>query len=119
MPSPSQVDAALSQKWFKFKDIIVHLFTFLKCNMVVGQQMSEPLAKFYEATLRVLLVIKADYPEFLCEFHFNLVNSLPEHCIQMRNIILSAEPRHIPLTDPFSKNLKVDTLVDINLPPRS
>ena len=81
--------------------------------------MSEPLAKFYEATLRVILVIKADYPEFLCDFHFNLVNSLPEHCVQLRNIILSAQPRNIPCIDPFAKNLKVDTLPEINQPPRS
>jgi len=47
------------------------------------------------------------------------VNSLPEHCVQLRNIILSAQPRHIPYIDPFSKNLKVDTLAEINLPPRS
>ena len=80
--------------------------------------MSEPLAKFYEATLRVILVINADYPEFLCDFHFNFVNSLPDHCIQLKNIILSAQPKNIPLMDPFSKNLKVDTLEEIKLPPR-
>ena len=68
----------------------MHLFTFLKNNMLVGQPMSEPLAKFYEATLRVVLVIKNDYPEFLYDFHFNFVNSLPEQCVQLRNIILSA-----------------------------
>jgi CCR4-NOT transcription complex subunit 1 len=81
--------------------------------MIVGLALSEPLAKFYEATMRVVLVLKQDYPEFLCDFHFNLVNSLPEHCVQLRNIILSAQPRLIPYTDPFSKNLKVDTLQEI------
>ncbi len=64
-------------------------------------------------------MIKNDYPEFLCDFHFNLVNSLPEHCVQLRNIILSAQPRNIPYIDPFSKNLKVDTLPEIQMPPRS
>lgn len=61
--------------------MIVNLFTFLKNNMFPGQKMSEPLAKFYEATLRVTLVIRHDFPEFLCDFYFNFVNSLPEHCI--------------------------------------
>jgi CCR4-NOT transcription complex subunit 1 len=37
----------------------------------------------------------------------------------MRNIILSAQPRQIPVIDPFSRNLKVDTLPEINQPPRS
>jgi hypothetical protein len=54
------------------------LFGFLRNNMVIGQPMSEPLAKLYEATLRIVLVIKNDYPEFLVDFHFNFVNSLPE-----------------------------------------
>ena len=80
--------------------------------------MSIPLAKFYEATLRILSVIKHDYPEFLCDFHFNFVNSLPEHCIQLKNIVLSAQPRNIPQYNPFSKNLKVDTIKEINLAPR-
>jgi hypothetical protein len=35
-----------------------------------------------------MAVIKQDYPDFLSDFHFNLVNSLPEHCIQLRNLIL-------------------------------
>lgn len=81
--------------------------------------MSEPLAKLYEATLRIVLVIKNDFPEFLCDFHFNFVNNLPDHCIQLRNVILSAQPRSIPVIDPFSRNLKVDTLPEIGLPPRS
>lgn len=97
----------------------MHLFTFLKNNLIVGQPMTEALAKFYEATLRIILVIKNDFPEFLVDFHFNFVNSLPDHCIQLRNIILSATPRNIPVIDPFSKNLKVDTLQEIYLPPRS
>jgi len=86
--------------------------------MVIGQPLTEPLAKLYEATLRIILVIKNDYPEFLVDFHFNFVNSLPEQCIQLRNIILSAQPRQIPVIDPFSRNLKVDTLPDINVTPR-
>ena len=36
------------------------------------------MIKFYEATLRICLVILHDFPEFLCDFHFNFVNSLPE-----------------------------------------
>jgi CCR4-NOT transcription complex subunit 1 len=68
---------------------------------------------FYEATLRVSLIILHDYPEFLCEFHFNFVNKLPDHSIQLKNLILSAFPRHIHPPEPFSKNLKVDLLPEI------
>lgn len=69
------------QKWFKFKELIVNLFSFLKSNMILGLEMTDPLIKYYEATLRTVLVIRHDFPEFLCDFYFHFVNSLPEHCV--------------------------------------
>ena len=56
--------------------------------------------------LRVLLVLLHDFPEFLCEYHFELCNMVPPSCIQMRNLILSAFPRNMTLPDPFTPNLK-------------
>lgn len=63
-------------------------------------------------------MIRLDYPEFLVDFHFNLVNCLPEQCIQMRNLILSAHPSNVQQPDPFSKNLKIDLLNEIQKTPR-
>ena len=60
-----------------------------------------------QGTLRVLLVLLHDFPEFLCEYHFELCNMVPPSCIQMRNLILSAFPRNMRLPDPFTPNLKV------------
>jgi hypothetical protein len=60
-----------------------------------------------QGTLRVLLVLLHDFPEFLCEYHFELCNKIPPSCIQMRNLILSAFPRMMRLPDPFTPNLKV------------
>ena len=59
-----------------------------------------------------------DFPEFLCEYHFQLCNVIPPSCIQMRNLILSAFPRNMRLPDPFTPNLKVDLLPEINQSPR-
>lgn len=63
-----------------------------------------------QGTLRVLLVLLHDLPEFLCEYHFELVSVVPTTCIQMRNLILSAFPRTMRLPDPFTPNLKVGHL---------
>ena len=71
-----------------------------------------------QGTLRVLLVLLHDFPEFLCEYHFQLCNVIPPSCIQMRNLILSAFPRNMRLPDPFTPNLKVDLLPEINQSPR-
>lgn len=61
----------------------------------------------YKGTLRVLLVLLHDFPEFLCDYHFTFCDVIPPSCIQMRNIILSAFPRNMRLPDPSTPNLKV------------
>lgn len=61
----------------------------------------------YKGTLRVLLVLLHDFPEFLCDYHFSFCDVIPISCIQMRNVILSAFPRNMRLPDPSTPNLKV------------
>lgn len=73
---------------------------------------------FYRGVLRVLLVIHHDYPEFLAENHFRLCNSIPMHCTQLRNLIVSAYPSTIlEMPDPFTAGLKVDRLEEIRQAP--
>jgi CCR4-NOT transcription complex subunit 1 len=72
----------------------------------------------YRGTLRVLLVLLHDFPEFLCDYHYSLCDVIPSTCIQMRNLILSAFPRNMRLPDPFTPNLKIDLLPEIQLSPR-
>ncbi|KAH9871666.1 hypothetical protein J1614_005921 [Plenodomus biglobosus] len=67
--------------------------------------------QFYRGVLRVLLVIHHDFPEFLVENHFRFCNSIPMHCTQLRNLIVSAYPSTIlEMPDPFTAGLKVDRL---------
>eukprot|EP01025_Chloroclados_australasicus_P029643 TRINITY_DN2963_c0_g1_i13.p2 TRINITY_DN2963_c0_g1~~TRINITY_DN2963_c0_g1_i13.p2 ORF type:complete len:338 (-),score=32.24 TRINITY_DN2963_c0_g1_i13:662-1675(-) len=79
--------------------------------------LSDAARLLYKGTLRVLLVLLHDFPEFLCDHHFQLCDVIPASCIQMRNLILSAFPRSMRLPDPFTPNLKVDLLPDIQKPP--
>ena len=72
----------------------------------------------YRGTLRVLLVLLHDFPEFLCDYHYGFCDVIPPNCIQMRNLILSAFPRNMRLPDPFTPNLKVDMLPEISIAPR-
>lgn len=60
-----------------------------------------------QGTLRLLLVLLHDFPEFLCDYHYAFCDVIPPNCIQMRNLILSAFPRNMRLPDPFTPNLKV------------
>src|SRR4051794_33075504 len=77
----------------------------------------DPLAAstrmLYRATLRVLLILLHDFPEFLSGYHHSLVEALPSSCIQLKNVILSAFPPEMRLPDPFTPNLKVNLLPEI------
>lgn len=72
----------------------------------------------YRGALRVLLVLLHDFPEFLCDYHYSFCDVIPTTCIQLRNLILSAFPRNMRLPDPFTPNLKIDLLPEINQSPR-
>ena len=99
-----------------YRNLVVDLFLFLE-PFLFRAELTPPLRLVYKGTLRVLLVLLHDFPEFLCDNHFTFCDILPPTCIQIRNLILSAYPRNMRLPDPFTPNLKVDLLPEINQPP--
>jgi CCR4-NOT transcription complex subunit 1 len=89
-----------------FEHLLVDLLDFMQ-PYLRNANLTDSVRMLYKGTLRVLLVLLHDFPEFLCEFHFSFCNVIPPTCIQMRNLILSAFPRSMRLPDPFTPNLKV------------
>jgi len=72
----------------------------------------------YRGTLRLFLILHHDFPEFLAEHHFLLLNQLPGHCAQLRSLIISAPPTSLmELPDPFTEGLKVDRLEEVRKSP--
>jgi CCR4-NOT transcription complex subunit 1 len=100
-----------------FKRLLVDLLEFMQ-PYLRNAELTDSIRLMYKGTLRVLLVLLHDFPEFLCEFHFSFCDVIPPSCIQMRNLILSAFPRNMRLPDPFTPNLKVDLLPEITQVPR-
>jgi CCR4-NOT transcription complex subunit 1 len=96
--------------------LIVDIFLFLEPHLR-ATTLTPAVKKFYEGTLRVLLVLLHDFPSFLSGYHLSLCNVIPEKCIQLRNLILSAVPKDINLPDPFTPNLQIDSLPEISLSP--
>jgi CCR4-NOT transcription complex subunit 1 len=76
-------------------------------------QMNDPIRQLYKGTLKVLLVLLHDFPEFLCDYHLSFCEAIPHPCVQLRNLVLSAFPRSMRLPDPFTPNLKIDLLPEI------
>ena len=103
--------------WQLFQRHLVELFTFLE-PYLRNVELTEPIQILYRGSLRVLLVLLHDFPEFLCDYHYSFCDVIPVSCIQMRNLILSAFPRTMRLPEPFTPNLKVDLLPEINQAPR-
>ena len=97
--------------------LLIMLLHFLH-NFLKSPQLSDPIRKLYRGTLRVLLVLLHDFPEFLCDYHLTFCDAIPPNCVQLRNLILSAFPRSMRLPDPFTPNLKVDLLQEMNHSPR-
>jgi CCR4-NOT transcription complex subunit 1 len=103
--------------WPLYEALLVGLLHFLEPALRAAE-LAEPLRLLYKGTLRLLLVLLHDFPEFLCEHQFRLCEVIPPPAIQMRNLVLSAFPRSMRLPDPFTPNLKVDLLPEIAQPPR-
>uniref|UniRef100_A0A1D1XGX4 CCR4-NOT transcription complex subunit 1 n=1 Tax=Anthurium amnicola TaxID=1678845 RepID=A0A1D1XGX4_9ARAE len=103
--------------WPFFQRLLVDLFKFME-PCLRNAELGEPVRFLYKGTLRVLLVLLHDFPDFLCEYHFSLCDAIPPSCIQMRNVILSAFPPKMRLPDPSTPNLKIDLLADISHSPR-
>lgn len=92
--------------WYMFSQLLIDLFKYL-APFLRNAELAKPVQVLYKGTLRVLLVLLHDFPEFLCDYHFGFCDVIPPNCIQMRNLILSAYPRSMRLPDPFTPNLKV------------
>lgn len=103
--------------WNTAHQLLVDYLLFLEPYMKIGE-MTPPVKKLYEGTLRVFLVLLHDFPSFLAGYHLSLCNVIPDNCVQLRNLILSATPKGIVPPDPFTPNLKIDLLPEIAQSPQ-
>ncbi|KAJ3339473.1 hypothetical protein HDU93_008187 [Gonapodya sp. JEL0774] len=97
--------------------LLADLFKFMGPFLRPDSEMKDAVRTIYRGTLRIMLLLLHDFPEFLSGYHFSLTDVIPPSCIQLRNLILSAFPRNMRLPDPFTPNLKVDLLPEISQPP--
>ncbi|PWN51417.1 Not1-domain-containing protein [Violaceomyces palustris] len=102
--------------WSAFHRLLASNLRFL-APFLRSVELRETSRQLYKGTLRILLVLLHDFPEFLCDYHQSLCDIFPTSCIQLRNLILSAFPRDRRLPDPFTPNLKIDLLPEIHQHP--
>lgn len=72
----------------------------------------------YKGTLRSILVLLHDYPEFLCENHSHFCSRISYGIPQLRNLILTAKPSaYHDLPDPMTPGLKIERLDEMKRNP--
>eukprot|EP00980_Cylindrotheca_fusiformis_P007822 scaffold1669_cov129-Cylindrotheca_fusiformis.AAC.33 len=103
--------------WNTAHQLLVDYFLFLEPHLSKQGEMTTSVKKLYEGTLRVMLVLLHDFPSFLAAYHLSLCNVIPETCVQLRNLVLSASPKGMLPPDPFTPNLKIDLLPEISQSP--
>jgi CCR4-NOT transcription complex subunit 1 len=105
-----------SKGWALAHQLLIDLFIFLEPHLR-SADMNDAIKHLYNGTLRVLLVLVHDFPSFLAGYHLSFCNVIPENCVQLRNLILSASPKGMVMPDPFTPNLKIDHLPEIGRSP--
>lgn len=102
-----------------FLHLLVSMLKFLSRHLKdPHESFTEGIRVLYKGTLRVLLVLLHDFPEFLCDYHMAIVDVIPHNCVQLRNIVLASFPKSMRLPDPFLPELKVDQLPEMSSQPR-
>lgn len=103
--------------WPLMHKLLITLLHFLQ-PFLRSVRLNDGTRRLYKETLRVLLVLLHDFPEFLCDYYLSFCEAIPVPCVQLRNLVLSAFPSSMRLPDPFTPNLRVETVPEISTNPR-
>ncbi|XP_015786178.1 CCR4-NOT transcription complex subunit 1 [Tetranychus urticae] len=115
---PNSTPSIISTKgWIFYAPLLIEIIKFL-APFLRNVELPHSIDLLYKGTLKVLLILLHDFPEFLCEYCYELCDAIPPNAIQMRNLVLSAFPRNMRLPDPFTPNLKIDSLPEIIQSPK-
>jgi CCR4-NOT transcription complex subunit 1 len=95
------------------------VFTKLLCiflswigTLLKQQQPLQGVVKIlHQGALRLLLVLHHDFPTYLAEYYFPIVDAIPTECTQLRNLVLSTLPPSLAeFPDPFANGLQIKLL---------
>lgn len=106
-----------AERWKLCEKLIVALLEFLGELVQQGGLALQSSQIFYRGTLRTLVVILHDFPEFLSHHYLTLVTVIPHDCVQIRNLVLSAFPPNMRLPDPSVPDTSLDNLAEFNEAP--
>lgn len=102
--------------WKKLMILIIDLLEFLD-HYTKKNSLSDTVSVVYKGTLRIILGISNDLPNFLIENHFELMNHLPATYFQLKNVILAATPLGLHIQNPYDESLSMRDISSCQNPP--
>ncbi|KAJ9113610.1 hypothetical protein QFC22_005918 [Naganishia vaughanmartiniae] len=99
-----------------FYRVLMALFKFLNPFLQKASLNASSRALF-QATLRILIVILHDFPDFLQEYYIGLCAAIPANCIQLRNVVLCAFPDGTPIPQDMNGFANLPPLAEYNIVP--
>lgn len=78
--------------WTPFVNLVCQLLDSLS-EQLKAFSVSPVAKELYRATLKLLVVLQHDFPDFVAANHVRLCASIPPHCTQLLNAVLSANPQ--------------------------
>ncbi|GJN71949.1 hypothetical protein PLIIFM63780_005713 [Purpureocillium lilacinum] len=97
--------------WRPYAKLLVQLLDTLG-EQLKSLNVSSMAKELYHATLKLLVILQHDFPDFVAANHVTFCASIPPHCSQLLNAILSANPQQNPTT-----GMKPDQSEEISLYP--
>ena len=96
--------------WSEALELIEGLLLYIG-DILKPLQHSPTVTSIYKGVVKFLLVLYKDEPEFLASNHVRLCAAIPTTCVQLRNLILSANPAPFPkIPDALQVGLKADRI---------
>jgi len=90
--TPELLAVSMQRGWMLVHRLLMHALRFMYPYLRRGE-LNDGLRLFYKGLLRLLVVlVHDDTPEFVADYAWSLCEAVPLHCLQLRNIILSAAP---------------------------
>jgi CCR4-NOT transcription complex subunit 1 len=99
--------------WKSLAEIMEILMDFVS-ELLKPLQITPVTKDIYRGVLKLIVVVQHDFPEFLAANSARLSANIPNHCTQLHNLILNANPAPFSKSsDPLHPGLKVDRVEEI------
>ncbi|KAL3874870.1 hypothetical protein ACJMK2_037827 [Sinanodonta woodiana] len=101
----------------KLENSEMHAQTLMNRFRTMSTLDSDNYRTLHEDTINLLRYMLREFPEFLCEYHYEFIGAISPEGIEMRSLISCAYPRYMDLPNRMNTGRHVDELPEMQLRP--